>query len=594
MNKKGIDIIEYLKSLPEPKYLPFDSNFISDKYKDFDFVELAQVWYNFKENLKKYPLKYGWKLNEPVYDKCMLTYVKGFEKGYSKLLENLKRSDSFEINNEIILNRLENKIEALNLRSMYICDFVTMFFNDHLEDTSFSLGIEQIDQIEKVGIESGEYLKALELKREYYEPQNTKLSIVEPKLSEKSNFDIQLEYINDAFSVVEIQIKNFRESENVTTDQYEALVLYIDTVFDIITRFLEIIFEATNDSDSKLYQSILDLTSIKIDYYNETTKSLSLENALNRLAEKTNYLNTLSIKNELFDKINHKHNALFFSKLEYLKLYKKDLNSTNDTLKGNINLLDKSFDKLYNEAIKYEAIEYIKDPFKQSTQKSMLNNGFNHWLQNIELSKEYSYEKFIKYLDYDNTTKIEQQKQYEIKRFNNLPQYQKEEYLKSNPNFKVEPIDKNNAITEKAKLTNNNDETPVFNFQNELEQLNKQDNKLHKGLPMNFIIEHLKVFVNINKKNAKKYLTEEQFISFIKRGFLNDETQPKQKINYVNGQRGFIILRFYQLFDMSVSEYSYPSNKSKFIEMIIDCFDNLGTIDQVKSFFKPSKTKQIW
>jgi hypothetical protein len=59
------------------------------------------------------------------------------------------------------------------------------------------------------------------------------------------------------------------------------------------------------------------------------------------------------------------------------------------------------------------------------------------------------------------------------------------------------------------------------------------------------VIEHFKVFTTTNSISGNKVLTEIQFISFIKKGFLNDSSQPKQSFNYANGEKGFIVKRFY-------------------------------------------------
>ena len=131
----------------------------------------------------------------------------------------------------------------------------------------------------------------------------------------------------------------------------------------------------------------------------------------------------------------------------------------------------------------------------------------------------------------------------------------------------------------------------TFDFDKEIDTLTKSENKFHKGLPMDFVINHFKVFYDNNRRT--EYLSKERFVSFIKRGFLNDDSQPIQKINFNTRETGLVILRFYEFFDKAVREYNHPNKKANFINLILRCFDNLGTEKQVKSFLKPNKTTQV-
>ena len=94
-------------------------------------------------------------------------------------------------------------------------------------------------------------------------------------------------------------------------------------------------------------------------------------------------------------------------------------------------------------------------------------------------------------------------------------------------------------------------------------------------------------------KRGELYMTQKQFISFIKRGFLNDLDQPIQKINCVRGDKGLIIKRFYEFYSFAVSQYSYIDKKQNFIALFIKCFDNWDP-KSIEPFFKPNKTKRMW
>lgn len=131
------------------------------------------------------------------------------------------------------------------------------------------------------------------------------------------------------------------------------------------------------------------------------------------------------------------------------------------------------------------------------------------------------------------------------------------------------------------------------NFKKILTEIKDSENQLLKGLPMKNVIKHFEIMTKKKNKNGNVFLTIEQLISFLKKGFLNDTTQPKQKINCSSGEKGFVIKRFYEFFDLAVSQYSYPQKKEIFIKLFTDCFDNWKQTT-IKPFFKPNKTKQKW
>lgn len=127
----------------------------------------------------------------------------------------------------------------------------------------------------------------------------------------------------------------------------------------------------------------------------------------------------------------------------------------------------------------------------------------------------------------------------------------------------------------------------------ELSEIIISQNKLWKGLPMDAVVQHFEILINRKNKNGETFLTAEQLISFLKKGFLNDSSQPKQKINCDAGEKGFVLLRFYELFTMAASQYGHPNRMEKFIKLFTDCFDNWDT-STIKPFFKPNKTKDKW
>ncbi len=130
-------------------------------------------------------------------------------------------------------------------------------------------------------------------------------------------------------------------------------------------------------------------------------------------------------------------------------------------------------------------------------------------------------------------------------------------------------------------------------FEQIISEIKASPNAFYTGLPMDQVIKHFEVMTSRTNKNGQPYLTKEQFISFLKKGFLNNYNQPKQKINCSNGEKGFVIKRFYELFVLATSQYGHPQQKKNFISLFLNCFDNWEK-ETVKYLFKPNKTKEKW
>ena len=133
----------------------------------------------------------------------------------------------------------------------------------------------------------------------------------------------------------------------------------------------------------------------------------------------------------------------------------------------------------------------------------------------------------------------------------------------------------------------------LIEFDESLVEIKRLENKFWKGIPMEVVIDHFKVLTKRKSKNGEPFLTNEQFISFLKKGFLKDDSQPKQKINYSPREKGLIIKRFYDFYVLAVSNYSHPEKTKNFITLFTDCFDNWEQ-KTIKPFFKPNKTKETW
>lgn len=126
-----------------------------------------------------------------------------------------------------------------------------------------------------------------------------------------------------------------------------------------------------------------------------------------------------------------------------------------------------------------------------------------------------------------------------------------------------------------------------------ISKISNRENKFWKGMPLDVVIKHFEAMTTKKNKNGEPYLSQKQFISFLKKGFLIDETQPKQKIRCSAGEKGFVIKRFYEFYALAVGEYGYPAKTDKFIKLFTDCFDNWNP-ETIKPFFKKDKTKENW
>lgn len=134
---------------------------------------------------------------------------------------------------------------------------------------------------------------------------------------------------------------------------------------------------------------------------------------------------------------------------------------------------------------------------------------------------------------------------------------------------------------------------PSNNTEKDFELLKNSENQFWKGIPIDMVISHFEIMTTRKSSNGTSFLTKLQLHSFLKRAFLKDASQPIQKINLSNAEKGFVIKRFYEFFDLSVSSYGELNKKAKYINLISDNFDNWER-ESIISYFKPKKTKREW
>jgi hypothetical protein len=160
-----------------------------------------------------------------------------------------------------------------------------------------------------------------------------------------------------------------------------------------------------------------------------------------------------------------------------------------------------------------------------------------------------------------------------------------------NSNFNSDS--ENEKELDEESSENGNGNSDVISFEKKIEEISSLENKFWRGFLMKDVINHFEKLTTQKNKNKEFYLTKAQFISFIKRGFLADLTQPIQKINCIADEKGKVIKLFYLFYDKAVSLYKHPRKKEKFIKLFIDCFDNWDE-NTVKSCFRRDITKENW
>lgn len=270
-----------------------------------------------------------------------------------------------------------------------------------------------------------------------------------------------------------------------------------------------------------------------------------------------------------------------FPVLQYWICFLKQKNKKIDTEIDTYDLLSSPFIKYIIQSKLKRKASMDVDDFIDG-----LNKDYNLWLEKLSLRDEdlkkksinharSNFKELLKAIEYENDIHFKDRKKKTV-----IDLYDKTTI-------------ENLINIEELKLIETKDVSKTFDFDKELAQISESDNQFWKGLPMIKVVEHFKIMTESKNKNKEPYLTQQQFISFLKRGFLCDTNQPIQKINCSAGEKGLIINRFYSLYSLAVSQYSHVSKKESFIKLFVNCFDNWDE-QTVRPFFKPNKTKEKW
>lgn len=224
---------------------------------------------------------------------------------------------------------------------------------------------------------------------------------------------------------------------------------------------------------------------------------------------------------------------------------------------------------------------YVRDRFKRDILEPRMNEIFN--TKNINDPHHFRNQK--KWL-------------YGIKTFDAVRQFCEERKPKKDFQLILQ------ALTEYDAILNHFDEIIILESdlpesQNKIvtpdefiSKIQNEENVFCKSMPLKIPIEHFKIFVDIENRNGNPYLSKEQFISFIKRVFLNDKSIDK--ISFDIGSRGklFVIKRFYEFYQKAIRFENTNQCRDKYIKLVSDNFTNWDYKDLKDNF--GNKVKREW
>ncbi|MBK8927553.1 MAG: hypothetical protein IPM74_17040 [Crocinitomicaceae bacterium] len=143
-----------------------------------------------------------------------------------------------------------------------------------------------------------------------------------------------------------------------------------------------------------------------------------------------------------------------------------------------------------------------------------------------------------------------------------------------------------------AKLTTGQEIQQNDNHAN-AEDLSVENRTNWNSIPIKVIEDHFRKMTVRKSSNKAPFMSEAVFSAFIKKAFHNNTNISKQKINYVKGEKSFVIKRFYELFDLAVKEYGEINKKEKYINLIYDSLLIWEQKDQLNHFSNQIKQRKM-
>ena len=126
-----------------------------------------------------------------------------------------------------------------------------------------------------------------------------------------------------------------------------------------------------------------------------------------------------------------------------------------------------------------------------------------------------------------------------------------------------------------------------------LVDIKKLENKFNKEIPMADVISHFKPLTTLKNKIGLPFLTDDQFILFLRRAFLSEKDLSPQIINYEHTDKGLVVKGFRLFYDLAVSKHDEEKKLDKYINLLVDNFVEWD-YTSTKAFFKRDKTKRKW
>ncbi len=111
------------------------------------------------------------------------------------------------------------------------------------------------------------------------------------------------------------------------------------------------------------------------------------------------------------------------------------------------------------------------------------------------------------------------------------------------------------------------------------------------SMPIKMVWEHFKPLTTTKSKNGKPHLTEEQFKTFIREIFINDNYPLPNKIelNVEDGERQSVIYKFYHFYNSAKFDYESTKNcKPKYVKLLTDNFTKFDYDKVFGNFHKKS------
>jgi hypothetical protein len=112
----------------------------------------------------------------------------------------------------------------------------------------------------------------------------------------------------------------------------------------------------------------------------------------------------------------------------------------------------------------------------------------------------------------------------------------------------------------------------TIDFNSELEGIERLENKFCRVLSMKMVINHFIVLTKNKNRNSNYYLTQEQFVCFLRKAFLAENEIEKIRIDVGNREKGVIKYLFYRFYEEAMSIESASPNRDDYIRLLSDNF----------------------